>query len=59
MGSSICLVKVSSQRSKPLGLRPYGELQAWMKMTWLPTWQHVVLEELFGGEVSWATSNFG
>ena len=27
------------------------------KMTWLPTWQHFLLEEFSRGQVSWATSN--
>ena len=26
------------------------------KMTWLPTWRHFFDRELFGGQVSWATS---
>ena len=27
------------------------------KLTWLPTWRHIMLGEFDGGQVSWVTSN--
>jgi hypothetical protein len=38
-------------------LLQWGLLGMNEKMTWMPTWQHFLLGEFSGGQVSWTTSN--